>query len=230
MGTSVFRIRTAVDFPPVLKSDHTMRSCRAASLRAGRPDSLSGGGSHSGARAGTRTGPGRRRPGRRASVLLRSMTANDVNRGTGTRSPAPRCWSLRRSRKALDQAAAFHVPKLDLVMSDSIDKECLKFLRGSLEAMPVVIRCSLLKPKASASDRLKWTGLAFRLVHGPAGRTATDMDRTNAREAADILKEVVPQLEKIRNGHSSARLRHKADHYLRRIATETGQTSPSQGS
>jgi len=40
MGTSVFRIRTAVDFPPVLKSDHTMRSCRAASLYAGRPDSF----------------------------------------------------------------------------------------------------------------------------------------------------------------------------------------------
>jgi hypothetical protein len=150
------------------------------------------------------------------------MTANDVNRGTGTRSPAPRCWSLRRSRKALDQAAAFRVPKLDLVMSDSIDEECLKFLRGSLEAMPVVIRCSLLKPKASASDRLKWTGLAFRLVHGPVGGTATDLDRENAREAADILREVVPQLEKIRNGHSSARLRQKADHYLRRIATETG--------
>ncbi|MFY9955270.1 hypothetical protein, partial [Bradyrhizobium sp.] len=37
MGTSVFRIRTAIDFPPVLKSDHTMRSCSAASLRAGRP-------------------------------------------------------------------------------------------------------------------------------------------------------------------------------------------------
>jgi hypothetical protein len=36
MGTSVFRIRTAVDFPPVLKSDHTMRSCSAASLRARR--------------------------------------------------------------------------------------------------------------------------------------------------------------------------------------------------
>ena len=99
-------------------------------------------------------------------------------------------------------------------MSDSIDEECLKFLRGSLEAMPVV--------KASASDRLKWTGLAFRLVHGPVGGTATDLDRENAREAADILKEVVPQLEKIRNGHSSARLRQKADHYLRRIATETG--------
>jgi hypothetical protein len=114
-------------------------------------------------------------------------------------------------------------------MSDSIDEECLKFLRGSLQAMPVVIRCSLLKPKASASDRLKWTGLAFRLVHGPLGRTATDLDRTNAREAADILKEVVPQLEKIRNGHSSARLRHKADHYLRRIATETERTSPQPG-
>jgi len=28
-GTSVFRIRTAVDFPPVLKSDHTMPSCSA---------------------------------------------------------------------------------------------------------------------------------------------------------------------------------------------------------
>jgi hypothetical protein len=39
MGTSVFRIRTAVDFPPVLKSDHTMRSCRAASLRAGTSSS-----------------------------------------------------------------------------------------------------------------------------------------------------------------------------------------------
>jgi hypothetical protein len=110
-------------------------------------------------------------------------------------------------------------------MSDSIDEECLKFLRGSLEAMPVVIRCSLLKSKASASDRLKWTGLAFRLVHGPQwARTATDLDRNNAREAADILREVVPQLEKIRDGHSSARLRHKADHYLRRIATETGRT------
>jgi hypothetical protein len=173
---------------------------------------------------------GQSSPATRASVLrpvlLRSMTANDVNRGTGTRSPVPRCWNLRRFRKTLGQAVAFHVPKLDLVMSDSIDEECLKFLRGSLQAMPVVIRCSLLKPKASASDRLKWTGLAFRLVHGPLGRTVTDLDRTNALEAADILREVVPQLEKIRNGHSSARLRHKADHYLRRIATETGRTSP----
>ena len=113
-------------------------------------------------------------------------------------------------------------------MSVSVDEECLKFLRGSLEAMPVVIRCSLLKSKTSASDRLKWTGLAFRLVHGPVGRTATDLDLSNAREAADILRDVVPQLEQIRNGHSSARLRHKADHYLRRIATETGRTSPHQ--
>jgi hypothetical protein len=39
----VFRIRTAVDFPPVLKSDHTMRSCRAglASMPGG-PIHLSG--------------------------------------------------------------------------------------------------------------------------------------------------------------------------------------------
>jgi hypothetical protein len=36
MGTSVFRIRTAVDFSPVLESGHTMRSCSAASLHAGR--------------------------------------------------------------------------------------------------------------------------------------------------------------------------------------------------
>jgi hypothetical protein len=113
-------------------------------------------------------------------------------------------------------------------MSDSINEECLKLLRGSLEAMPVVIRCSLLKPKASASDTLKWTGLAFRLVHGPLRRTATDLDRTNAREAADILREVVPQLEKIRNGHSSARLRQKADHYLRRIPTETDELHHSR--
>jgi hypothetical protein len=157
------------------------------------------------------------------------MTANDVNRGA-RELEAPRLVAgvCRRSRKTLGQAVAFRVPKLDLVMSVSVDEECLKFLRGSLEAMPVVIRCSLLKSKTSASDRLKWTGLAFRLVHGPAGRAATDLDLSNAREAADILREVVPQLEQIRNGHSSARLRHKADHYLRRIATETGRTSPHQ--
>jgi hypothetical protein len=111
------------------------------------------------------------------------------------------------------------------MMSDSINEECFKSIRGSLEAMPVVIRCSLLKPKASASDRLKWTELAFRLVRGPVGRTTTDLDLSNAREAAEILREAVPQLEQIRNGHSSARLRHKADHYLRRIAIETGRTS-----
>jgi hypothetical protein len=56
---------------------------------------------------------------------------------------------------------------LDLVMSDSIDKECLKFLRGSLEAMPVVIRCSLLKPKASASDRHSDLFMAQRAVQRP---------------------------------------------------------------
>jgi hypothetical protein len=37
MGTSVFRIRTAVDFPPVLKSDHTMWSCRASLQRRAAP-------------------------------------------------------------------------------------------------------------------------------------------------------------------------------------------------
>jgi hypothetical protein len=36
----MFRIRTAVDFPPVLKSDHTMRSC-GARFNAGRPIFLS---------------------------------------------------------------------------------------------------------------------------------------------------------------------------------------------
>jgi hypothetical protein len=41
MGTSVFRIRTAVDFPPVLKSDHTMRSCSAAFVPGGPEESLS---------------------------------------------------------------------------------------------------------------------------------------------------------------------------------------------
>ena len=111
-------------------------------------------------------------------------------------------------------------------MSACIDEAYLKFLRGSLQAMPVVIRCSLLKPEASASDKLKWTGRALRLVHGPGGRRATDPDRENAREAADILREAVPQLEKIRDGHSSERMRQKADHYLRRIANETVRTSP----
>jgi hypothetical protein len=111
-------------------------------------------------------------------------------------------------------------------MSGSIDVACLKFLRGSLQAMPVVIRSSLLKPETSATDRLKWTGRALRLVHGPGGRTATDLDRENAREAADILREAVPQLEKIRDGHPSERMRHKADHYLRRITNEMMRASP----
>jgi hypothetical protein len=50
MGISVFRIRTAVDFPPVLKSDHTMRSCRAASLQRRVARFVFWTGPHSGAR------------------------------------------------------------------------------------------------------------------------------------------------------------------------------------
>ena len=46
MGTSVFRIRTAVDFPPVLKSDHTMRSCGASLQRWAGPISLERGRLH----------------------------------------------------------------------------------------------------------------------------------------------------------------------------------------
>jgi hypothetical protein len=111
-------------------------------------------------------------------------------------------------------------------MSACIDVAYLKFLRGSLQAMPVVIRCSLLRPETSATDKLKWTGRALRLVHGTGGRTATELDRETAREAADILREAVPQLEKIRDGHSSERMRHKADHYLRRIANEAAGTFP----
>jgi hypothetical protein len=66
---------------------------------------------------------------------------------------------------------------------------------------------------------LKWIELAFRLVHDPVGRAPTEIDNKNAREAAQIMREAVPLLEKILDGHHSERLRRKAQQYLAFIAT-----------
>jgi hypothetical protein len=107
-------------------------------------------------------------------------------------------------------------------MPDEVDEELRKFLHESLEKMPDIIRSGLLKPETSATNRLKWTGLAAGLLGDPVGRPVTDLDRKNAREAAAILREAVPELEKIRDEHSSERLRKKADHWIKEITAKLG--------
>jgi hypothetical protein len=103
-------------------------------------------------------------------------------------------------------------------MSDPIPDQVQKILLESLDRMPEIIRSALLKPKMSTTSRLKWTGMAIRLLYDPVG--ATDIDRNNKREAANILREVVPELQKIRERNSSQRLRRKADQYLHAIAAQ----------
>lgn len=98
------------------------------------------------------------------------------------------------------------------------DEEVRKILLDALEKMPGVIRDALAKPKLSATNRLQWTGLALRLTNDPVGRQATDLDRKNAIETRQILKDAAPSLEKIRKEHSSERIRRKADNYLRIIS------------
>jgi hypothetical protein len=104
-------------------------------------------------------------------------------------------------------------------MSDPIADQVQKILLESLE-MPETIRSALLKPKMSTTSRLKWTGMAIRFLYDPVGRAVNDIDRNNKREAANILREVVPELQKIRERNSSQRLRRKADQYLHAIAAQ----------
>ena len=88
-------------------------------------------------------------------------------------------------------------------MPDQIDEEVRKVLREPLKAMPGIIRSGLFKPGASASYRLGWTGLAIKLLNGFA-----------IPEVSVILREAIPELEKIRNEHRSERLRSTAAEYL----------------
>jgi hypothetical protein len=105
-------------------------------------------------------------------------------------------------------------------MSDPIIDQVQKILLESLDQMPEIIRSALLMPKMSTTSRLKWAGMAIRLLYDPVDRAVNDIDRTNKREAANILREVVPELQKIRERNSSERLRRKADQYLRVIAAQ----------
>ena len=65
--------------------------------------------------------------------------------------------------------------------------------------------------------------MALRLFNGPIGRPETELDVINAREAAIMLRKILPELEKIRTWHGSERLRRKAAQYLRFIATRVGR-------
>src|ERR1700756_4247486 len=98
------------------------------------------------------------------------------------------------------------------------EDELQKASRGVVEKLPVTIREDMLDPMTSATNRLKYVDMAFQLFNGPVGRLATDLDTKNAREAAVMLREVVPELERIRDGHRSEKLRRKADRYLKFIA------------
>ena len=100
------------------------------------------------------------------------------------------------------------------------DREVQKLLREALAAMPVTIESGALDPKASATNRLEWVELAIKVFQGPGDRATTDADLQNERKAAQILKAVVPALEKIRNQHHSERIRNTAARYLRFIASE----------
>ena len=94
-------------------------------------------------------------------------------------------------------------------MPDEIDEEIRKVLREPLKAMPGIIRCGLFKPGASASYRLGWTGLAIKLLNEFA-----------TPEVSIILREAIPDLEKIRDEHRSERLRSTAAEYLLFIANK----------
>jgi hypothetical protein len=110
-------------------------------------------------------------------------------------------------------------------MSD-IDDQIRKSLLDALDILPGVIRSSLLEKKpGNATNTLRWTELAIRLHRGPVDRAITDIDRKNADEARQILREAIPILESMQMVHKSERLRRKAAQYLEIIAAEidTGQ-------
>jgi hypothetical protein len=95
-----------------------------------------------------------------------------------------------------------------------------KIIRDAIAGMPATIQSALSNPKTSATDRLKWVGLAINIFQGPSGRPITESDVENKSEAAKVLKAAVPALEKIRDEHQSERLRNSAAKYLRYIASE----------
>ena len=97
-------------------------------------------------------------------------------------------------------------------MSD--DVEVPKILRNALAGMPATIESGLLSPRTNAIDRLTWVGLAIKVFHGP--------DVENKRKAAQILKDAVPALKKIRDESQPERLRNAAAKYLEQIAREVG--------
>ena len=93
-------------------------------------------------------------------------------------------------------------------MSDPIIDQVQKILLESLDQMPEIIRSALLMPKMSTTSRLKWAGMAIRLLYDPVDRAVNDIDRKNKREAANILREVVPELQKsaretLQNGYGA---------------------------
>jgi hypothetical protein len=102
------------------------------------------------------------------------------------------------------------------------EDELQKTWRGLVEKLPTAIRDGILDPKTSANHRLKYVEMALRLFNGPIGRPETELEIINAREAAIMLRKILPELEKIRTGHGSERLRRKADQYLNFIATRVG--------
>jgi hypothetical protein len=103
-------------------------------------------------------------------------------------------------------------------MSD--DQEVQKLLRETIAEMPATIESVLSNPKTTPSDRLKCVKLAIRIFQGPSGRPITNDDIENKQKAAEILKAAVPELEKIRDKHQSARLRSTAAQHLLFIAKE----------
>jgi hypothetical protein len=105
-------------------------------------------------------------------------------------------------------------------MSD--DQEVQKTIRDAIAEMPSTIQSVLSNPKTSPSDRLKWVKLAIRVFQGPSGRPNTPDDAENKQKAAEVLKAVVPDLEKIRDEHQSARLRSTAAQHLLFIANHIG--------
>src|ERR1035438_4306087 len=98
-------------------------------------------------------------------------------------------------------------------MSD--DVEVHKILRDAIAGMPATIESGLSSPRTNAIDRLRWVGLAIKILQGS--------DVENKRKAAQILKAAVPALVKIRDEHQSERLRKAAAKYLDQIAREVAR-------
>jgi hypothetical protein len=101
------------------------------------------------------------------------------------------------------------------------DDEIRKALLNALDIVPGVIRSRLIeKEGSSATNTLRWTELAIRLHRGPVDRSITDIDRKNADEAGQILREAIPILQRVETSHTSDRLRRKATKFLEIIASE----------